>query len=108
MRIETDSDASDRPMPGVPVARPYGRFVPLDASAPENVFAIISETKGRVARGADVAFLLPVYRIAARNALRQHDRHEDDRPRLDFAIFKWHDGDQWELVAREVELEPAA
>ena len=103
MRIETDMDASDRPMPGVPIARPYGHFVPLDASAPQNVYAIISESRGRVARSTAVDFLMPWVRFVVRNVMRTERQDRDDRPRLDFGIFRWHDGDQWELVSREVD-----
>ena len=104
-------------MPGIPVAQPYGRFVCLDASDPDARYALISETRGKVARAANLEWLMPVYRIAARNALGigkikaeprkpwyRQDQDEGDRPRLDFAIFKWREGDAWELVVREVEL----
>jgi len=45
-------------------------------------------------------------RIAVRTCLdHPGGYYEEDKPRLDFAIFEWRHGDQWELVQREVELE---
>jgi hypothetical protein len=106
MRIETDTDASDRPMAGVPIARPYGHYVGLDAANPDRRLALISESRGRLARADDLELLLPCIRIMVRTCLHPGVRAEDDKPRLDFGIFEWRPGDQWELVLREVELNP--